>query len=99
MRILPSDEHQARKEKMLQAVVHLYIRTGKPVGSSTIAENYKLNLSAATIRNVLAELERRVFNASAYLRRPHPDRPWLPVLRGFDREHSEAGRCRRTEHP
>jgi transcriptional regulator of heat shock response len=50
MRILPSDEHQARKEKMLQAVVNLYIKTGKPVGSSTIVDNYHFALSPATIQ-------------------------------------------------
>lgn len=78
MRILPSDEHQARKEKMLQAVVHLYIHTGKPVGSTTIADNYKLNLSAATIRNVLAELEK-----DGFLTHPHTSAGRIPTDRGY----------------
>lgn len=78
MRILPSDEHQSRKEKMLQAVVHLYIRTGKPVGSSTIGDNYKLNLSPATIRNVLAELEKE-----GYLTHPHTSAGRIPTDRGY----------------
>jgi heat-inducible transcriptional repressor len=76
--VLPSDEQQARKEKMLQAVVHLYIRTGKPVGSSTLVDNYKLNLSPATIRNVLAELEREGF-----LTHPHTSAGRIPTDRGY----------------
>jgi heat-inducible transcriptional repressor len=78
MRILPSDEHQARKEKILQAVVHLYIKTGKPVGSSTIVENYRLNLSPATIRNVLADLE-----AEEFLTHPHTSAGRVPTDRGY----------------
>src|SRR5581483_5592555 len=78
MRILPSDEHQARKEKILQAVVHLYIRTGKPVGSSTIGDNYRLNLSPATIRNVLADLEKE-----GYLTHPHTSAGRIPTDRGY----------------
>lgn len=78
MRILPSDEHQARKEKILQAVVHLYIKTGKPVGSSTIGDNFKLNLSPATIRNVLAELEK-----DGFLTHPHTSAGRLPTDRGY----------------
>lgn len=78
MRILPSDEHQARKEKILQAVVHLFIRTGKPVGSSTIVENYQVHLSPATIRNVLAELEREGF-----LTHPHTSAGRMPTDLGY----------------
>ena len=78
MRLLPSDEHQARKEKILQAVVHLYIKTGKPVGSATIVDNYKVNLSPATIRNVLAELE-----SEGYLTHPHTSAGRIPTDRGY----------------
>lgn len=78
MRILPSDEQQARKEKMLQAVVHLYIKTGKPVGSSAIVENYQINLSPATIRNVLAELEKEGF-----LTHPHTSAGRVPTDKGY----------------
>jgi len=78
MRILPSDEHDARKEKMLQAVVHLYIKTGKPVGSSTIVDNYHLNLSPATIRNVLAELE-----TEGFLTHPHTSAGRVPTDKGY----------------
>lgn len=78
MRILPQDEHQVRKERILQAVVHIYIRTGKPVGSSTIGESYALNLSPATIRNVLADLEKE-----GYLTHPHTSAGRIPTDQGY----------------
>lgn len=78
MRILPSDEQQSRKEKILQAVIHLYIRSGKPVGSAAIVESFKLNLSPATIRNVLAELERE-----GYLTHPHTSAGRVPTDIGY----------------
>ncbi len=78
MRVLPSNEHQQRKEKILQAVVHIFIRTGKPVGSSTIVENYDLSLSPASIRNVLAELEREEF-----LSHPHTSAGRVPTDKGY----------------
>lgn len=78
MRILPDDEHQARKEKMLQAVVHLFIRTGKPVGSSTILDSFKIDLSSATVRNVLADLEKEGF-----LTHPHTSAGRVPTDKGY----------------
>jgi len=78
MRILPTDEHQQRKEKILQSVVHLYIKTGKPVGSSTLVDNYNLNLSPASIRNVLAELEK-----DGLLTHPHTSAGRIPTDRGY----------------
>jgi heat-inducible transcriptional repressor len=78
MRVLPSDEHQSRKEKILQAVVHLYIKTGKPVGSATIVDNYRLKLSPASIRNVLADLEKEGF-----LTHPHTSAGRIPTDRGY----------------
>jgi heat-inducible transcriptional repressor len=78
MRILPSEEHHARKEKILQAVIHLFIKTGKPVGSSTILEAFRLNLSPASIRNVLADLEKEGF-----LTHPHTSAGRVPTDRGY----------------
>lgn len=50
----PIDE---RKKKILRAVVRGFIMTGKPVGSSSVAELSGLRLSSATIRNEMAVLE------------------------------------------
>ena len=47
-----------RKERILQAVIQGYILLGKPVGSRKVAESCGLRLSAATVRNEMATLER-----------------------------------------
>lgn len=46
-----------RAKAVLQAVVEEFIATGEAVGSKTIAKRYGLDLSAATVRNVMSELE------------------------------------------
>lgn len=46
-----------RAKRILFAVVTEYIETGEPVGSRTLAKRYGLDLSAASIRNVLSDLE------------------------------------------
>lgn len=46
-----------RKMKILQAIIRTYLETGEPVGSRTISKYTDLNLSAATIRNEMSDLE------------------------------------------
>ena len=46
-----------RKKKILQAIIRNYLETGEPVGSRTISKYTDLNLSSATIRNEMADLE------------------------------------------
>ena len=46
-----------RKMKILQAIIRTYLATGEPVGSRTISKYADLNLSAATIRNEMSDLE------------------------------------------
>ena len=46
-----------RKYKILQAIIRNYLETGEPVGSRTISKYTDLNLSSATIRNEMADLE------------------------------------------
>ncbi|MBQ9512770.1 MAG: heat-inducible transcription repressor HrcA [Lachnospiraceae bacterium] len=46
-----------RKMKILTAIVRNYLQTGEPVGSRTISKETDLNLSSATIRNEMADLE------------------------------------------
>lgn len=48
---------QARKDRILAIVVDEYVRGVTPVGSNLIVQHYHLDLSPATIRNILAELE------------------------------------------
>ena len=61
MRILSEFEQEDRKRKLLQAIIHEFIKTGKPVGSAHLASSYRLDLSSATLRNVMAELEEEGF--------------------------------------
>lgn len=46
-----------RKIKILEAIITGYIETGEPIGSRTIAKNYDLGISSATIRNEMSDLE------------------------------------------
>ena len=50
-------ELDERKMKILQAIIRNYLETGEPVGSRTISKYTDLNLSSATIRNEMADLE------------------------------------------
>ena len=46
-----------RKKLILKAIIANYLETGEPVGSRTISKHPELNLSSATIRNEMADLE------------------------------------------
>ncbi len=75
--------HEALTERqrcVLQAVVHLYIRTGRPASSRLVARRLRgrLNLSAASIRAIMAELEER-----RYLTHPHTSAGRIPTDRGY----------------
>ena len=50
-------ELDERKTKILDAIIRNYLETGEPVGSRTISKYTDLNLSSATIRNEMADLE------------------------------------------
>ena len=50
-------ELDERKVKILKAIVSNYLETGEPVGSRTISKYTDLNLSSATIRNEMSDLE------------------------------------------
>jgi heat-inducible transcriptional repressor len=67
-----------RARKILFAVVTEFIGTGDPVGSRTLARRYGLDLSAASIRNVLADLEE-----AGYLHQPHTSAGRVPTARAI----------------
>ena len=50
-------ELSERKHTILKAIIQNYLETGEPVGSRTLSKSTDLNLSSATIRNVMADLE------------------------------------------
>lgn len=68
----------ARKRKILSAVVDLYIRTGEPVGSKTISQLPDIHVSAATVRNDMAVLEEL-----GYLEQPHTSAGRVPTFQGY----------------
>ncbi|MEK7388622.1 MAG: heat-inducible transcriptional repressor HrcA [Elusimicrobiota bacterium] len=66
MRQLKPEVVQERKRHLLQWIVHYYIKTSRPVSSSLIAEEAGLELSSASIRNILQELENEGFLHQAH---------------------------------
>ena len=68
----------ARKRRILSAVVDLYIRTGEPVGSKTISQLPDIHVSAATVRNDMAVLEEL-----GYLEQPHTSAGRVPSPKGY----------------
>ena len=67
-----------RAKLLLKALVERYIAEGQPVGSRTLSRASGLDLSAATIRNVMADLEDLGLIAS-----PHTSAGRVPTARGY----------------
>lgn len=67
-----------RAERLLKTLVELYIADGQPVGSRTLSRMSGLDLSPASIRNVLADLEDMGLVAS-----PHTSAGRIPTARGY----------------
>lgn len=78
MRQLKPEVVEKRKKDLLQWVIHYYIKTSKPVSSSVIAEESGMDLSSATIRNVLQELEN-----DGFLHQPHTSSGREPTDKGY----------------
>ena len=67
-----------RKKKILQAIIRNYLESGEPVGSRTISKYTDLNLSSATIRNEMADLEEM-----GYILQPHTLAGRIPSDAGY----------------
>lgn len=67
-----------RKIKIMQAIIRNYLETGEPVGSRTISKYTDLNLSSATIRNEMADLEEM-----GYILQPHTSAGRIPSDKGY----------------
>lgn len=67
-----------RKMKIMQAIVRNYLETGEPVGSRTISKYTDLNLSSATIRNEMSDLEEM-----GYILQPHTSAGRIPSDLGY----------------
>lgn len=67
-----------RREQVLCLVIQEYIRSAQPVSSKTIADNSKLGVSAATVRNDMAALEK-----AGLLTHPHTSAGRIPTHIGY----------------
>ena len=67
-----------RKLKILHAIIQTYLETGEPVGSRTISKYTDMNLSSATIRNEMADLEEM-----GYIIQPHTSAGRIPSDKGY----------------
>lgn len=68
-----------RKELILNTIIKEHIKTGAPVGSSILVEKYKLDISPATARNEMADLE-----AEGYIAQPHTSAGRIPTELAYD---------------
>lgn len=71
-------ELDKRKEMILKAIINHYMETGDPVGSRTISKLPGLNLSSATIRNEMSDLEEM-----GYIIQPHTSAGRIPSDKGY----------------
>ncbi len=71
-------ELDERKMKILKSIVRTYLETGEPVGSRTISKDAELNVSSATIRNEMADLEEL-----GLIVQPHTSAGRIPTDAGY----------------
>ena len=71
-------ELDSRKITILDAIIRTYLKTGEPVGSRTISKYTDLNLSSATIRNEMSDLEEM-----GYIIQPHTSAGRIPTDKAY----------------
>ena len=86
-----------RRELILKIIINEHVITGSPVGSSVLVDKYKLNMSSATVRNEMAELEE-----DGYITQPHTSAGRIPTVKCYRYylKHSEDpyGTCFHKRH-
>jgi len=75
---MPSADLTERQRAVLRGVVESYVETGQPVGSHTLIDRTRLDVSSSTIRSELAELEAR-----GVLTHPHTSAGRIPTEQGY----------------
>ncbi len=71
-------ELDERKTKILETIIRNYFESGEPVGSRTISKDGALNVSSATIRNEMSDLEEM-----GYIVQPHTSSGRIPTDKGY----------------
>ena len=78
------DQHglTQREQLILQAVVHTYITTAEAVGSRALVKRFNLELSPASVRNVMADLEEAGFLEQLHTSsgRVPTKLPWMVII-------------------
>ncbi|MEK7990975.1 MAG: heat-inducible transcriptional repressor HrcA [Thiotrichaceae bacterium] len=72
------DKIDERAQYLLRLLVNKYIKEGRPVGSRTLAKELDVDLSSATIRNIMADLE-----DMGLVRSPHTSAGRIPTVLGY----------------
>lgn len=67
-----------RQRRILESIIKDYVATAEPVGSRAVVRKHALNISAATVRNEMADLEEM-----GYLEQPHTSAGRIPSEKGF----------------
>ena len=75
---MPAGPAGGREREILTAIVETFIASGEPVGSRTLARASREGLSAATIRNVMADLA-----DAGFLERPHASAGRVPTAEAY----------------
>jgi heat-inducible transcriptional repressor len=73
-RVLVGGDLTDRERQVLEAVIRTYVDTAEPAGSRTVSRRYDLGVSAATVRNTMADLEEK-----GYLLHPHTSAGRVPT--------------------
>lgn len=68
----------SRQKQVLSAIIELYTKTALPVGSQALIENYKFDVSSATLRNDMVYLEKK-----GLLYQPHVSAGRIPTDKGY----------------
>lgn len=69
---------EERKQQILNIIIKEHVETGAPVGSSVLVKKYKLDVSPATVRNTMAELEEE-----EYIIQPHTSAGRVPTEKAY----------------
>jgi len=76
-----NDELSQRESDILRAAVEAFIASAEPVASAHLKSRCRLQASPATIRNVMAEMERRGLNVTDAVRRRMHESLWYAVAK------------------
>src|SRR4029453_3525376 len=74
----PAGPLDPRSQAILRAIIEEYVTTAQPVGSQALVDRFRLGVSSATVRNVMAELQQ-----AGYLTHPHTSAGRVPTDAGY----------------